>query len=737
MGFQPWVPQQDSNWEIRVVVLLSLLLQVLLIFLGPMRKRTSWWLPLFAIWSCYLLSDWVADLALGLLLNTMGVIGGSNSSPVIFAFWTPFLLLHLGGPDTITSFSAEDNELWLRHFIGLLFELFSAIIIIMCSVRGNPLIGATILVLVAGVIKYCERTYSLYLASIESFRTNILGPPDPGPNYAKFMTIFNGMEKAGLVVEIALANGEAEQAQREEEGRVLVRHVFTGTKSMEARAYEFFLIFRRLFVNLSLSSRERQMAQAFFVNREGLGPAKAFEVVKMELNFVYDMVYTKAAVSHTNAGRVLRFICSSCIVSALVIFFYHDKGGMKRVDVGITYTLLLGALALDVVAMAMLLLSDRAAIFLEKSRWSKYLGIKCLGWLTRAVRRLWRPRRWSETTWRLNLIDYTLFEPNHYFIGRCLLTISKRLDLEESLRDMLFILHMPLYMPLNKHDITEGADKGENHLLKFIFDGLKAAASKPEMTKEEIMRFCKYRGEHVLEGLMEDIKMSIVKEDDDKETKEEVAAVIMDSVKEREFDESLLMWHIATDLCLLPGKPGPDAKDTGWRRRVAKTLSEYMLYLLVKQPDMLSAKTGVWLMRYQDTCAEARLFFRSVTAARWWIDQGGHGAERMLLGVNTSQQPVTVKGDRSNSVLFDAVILAKALRKLDGGLRWEVVVGVWGEILIYTASTCRGSTHMQQLNRGGELLTLLWFLMENIGLIGDTYDVRGGEGRAKIIVIDQ
>jgi hypothetical protein len=36
-------------------------------------------------------------------------------------------------PDTITAYSLEDNELWLRHLISFLFELFSAAIIFFCS----------------------------------------------------------------------------------------------------------------------------------------------------------------------------------------------------------------------------------------------------------------------------------------------------------------------------------------------------------------------------------------------------------------------------------------------------------------------------------------------------------------------------------------------------------------------------------------------------------------------------
>ena len=108
---------------------------------------------------------------------------GGSSSPIIFAFWTPFLLLHLGGPDTITAYSLEDNELWLRHLIGLLFELFSACVIFFCSLHGNPLIHATVMVFVVGIIKYgpgSARTRSTPAAWTAS-ATRSWTPRSPGP----------------------------------------------------------------------------------------------------------------------------------------------------------------------------------------------------------------------------------------------------------------------------------------------------------------------------------------------------------------------------------------------------------------------------------------------------------------------------------------------------------------------------------------------------------------------------
>ncbi|KAF9587745.1 hypothetical protein IFM89_004722 [Coptis chinensis] len=134
-----------NEWDIRLFVVSSLFLEVLLIFLAPIRKRkfARWLSPL--VWAFYLLADWVAAFSLGLLSDSQNAnsicesiankIKRSTFNPNRFstetnrelqAFWAPFLLLHLGGPDTITAFSLEDNELWLRHLLGLMFEVAMA-----------------------------------------------------------------------------------------------------------------------------------------------------------------------------------------------------------------------------------------------------------------------------------------------------------------------------------------------------------------------------------------------------------------------------------------------------------------------------------------------------------------------------------------------------------------------------------------------------------------------------------
>lgn len=251
----------------------------------------------------------------------------------------------------------------------------------------------------------------------------------------------------------------------------------------------------------------------------------------MELGFMYDTLYTKASIAHTWKGWVLRSICSSC----LVIFFLLDKPRhqVKHVDVGITYALLLGGLALDAAALIMLLVSNRAMVFLEQST-------KRLAWLSRAVTR-WQRRHssnWSGVASQMNLISYCLEKPGPYSNEgrggsrsnrlladggtsknrRWLLIAAKMLRMEEMVDDLVFIQHVKLIFS-NKEEDPYGT-------LEFIFDGLKHTAHNVGNNKESIKQVCNRRGAGVLQDLQEETYKAL-KNDRGK------LKVIMESVENR------------------------------------------------------------------------------------------------------------------------------------------------------------------------------------------------------------
>lgn len=90
-----------------------------------------------------------------------------NPDLVITAFWAPFLLLHLGGPDTITAYSLEDNELWRRHALTLVTQVTTTVYVVLRCWTSTPLNLLALPIFVAGIIKSGERIWVLRYASSE------------------------------------------------------------------------------------------------------------------------------------------------------------------------------------------------------------------------------------------------------------------------------------------------------------------------------------------------------------------------------------------------------------------------------------------------------------------------------------------------------------------------------------------------------------------------------------------
>ena len=128
------------DWEIQLLVLLSFTIQIFLFFTaGGLRRCGTNPLIRLSIWIAYSGADTVAVYALGYLAF----------------FWAPFLLVHLGGQDTITAFAMEDNNLWLRHLLNLVVQVVLAVYVFWKSIGRHSVALCSV-----GVIKYGERTWS-------------------------------------------------------------------------------------------------------------------------------------------------------------------------------------------------------------------------------------------------------------------------------------------------------------------------------------------------------------------------------------------------------------------------------------------------------------------------------------------------------------------------------------------------------------------------------------------------
>ncbi|OMO93478.1 hypothetical protein COLO4_16911 [Corchorus olitorius] len=128
-------------------------------------------------------------------------------------------------------------------------------------------------------------------------------------------------------------------------------------------AHAYFKTFKGLVVDLIFSFRERDESREFFYNRT---PEDALRLIEVELNFLYGTLYTKVEVVHSKIGYVFRFFAFGAVLSTLGIFYFQtDKAKFDGVDIAITYTLLLGAIALDVIAFFLLIFSDRTIALIK------------------------------------------------------------------------------------------------------------------------------------------------------------------------------------------------------------------------------------------------------------------------------------------------------------------------------------------------------------------------------------
>ncbi|KAK7387074.1 hypothetical protein VNO78_27570 [Psophocarpus tetragonolobus] len=589
-----------SKWNIRGVILVSLTLQIILIFVAPFRKRSRrTWLVLL-LWSTYLLADYTASFCVGLISNKYG----DKDTPIntvndfLLAFWTPFLLLHLGGPDTISAFALEDNQLWLRHLLGLIVQVCLTGYVFLLTLPKNTLWLPTSLVFTAGIIKFAERTRSLQLANVSNFRQSMVRDPDPGPDYAKLMEELKSRTDAGLPTEIVTMpeisdqyldfndleitdQVDAPNASKElpasqphtsanaaqDKGNPFKVKALDGSpppqtldydmendaKENEIEklsdvevvkgAYDYFNTYKGLVVDMIFSFQERSNSRSYLLK---LTAMDALRVIEVEINFIYQAFYTKASIVTNLVGFSFRFVSVASVVAALVLFIFYHKRDCHHFDVKVTYTLLYGAVALDVVSLFMLIFSDHtfASIYsfisqkfidsesgTEKSTvdsiLSRFLKLKRPRWIEQEIKNpTWLQnskykilhrwvlfRRWSESMSGFNLVSYCL-QRKIKWVDKVIDYIGAKEIVERWKYEKKYPMLQRLWI--------------------FIFTELERKSGDADDV-ETIQRICSSRGEWVIqEGDLE-------RKDLDK---------LMRYVERNNvtFDECLMLWHIATDL---------------------------------------------------------------------------------------------------------------------------------------------------------------------------------------------
>jgi hypothetical protein len=735
-----------EEWQLRILAISSLLLQWFLFFSAASRKFQIGGFLRFLIWMSYLAADALAIYALATLFNRhrQPASASSSNSHGLEVLWAPVLLIHLGGQDTITAYNIEDNELWTRHVTTMVSQVTVAVYVFFKSWSGEKrLLQAAIILFVAGILRCSEKPWALRRASINS----LVRIPPAGTflsaireqrerRHKKMLSI--AQRSSGVVSflkpfftrtllsEVEKDDGEGEDEQGEGSPLTLQGYVQHATQFFAAHKEEGANTTtsiteqvdqnhrehhkkqeeelekalpdlptepRKIFVDLVYPYARRLLILQSFFRLEG---PYADRVLQAGLSNTFDLLYTKERVFQTDHGKLVRTAGMTLNFAALgLLSGSHKHDYYDKKDVIVTYILLAGTAALETFAFFRLMFLDNDIIprssrvlkdppnnnplshFPDRVWKQVYEAIQTslvARWIPSIIMRplkenvyhrfkKWLGRaRWSKTIAQYNLLDSFTRDTRP-----AVLSISARwFGCKDYLDQIQYVEHQSS----SSGGITEVAlAHVRRGWMEYIHD---VATYK---------RFNSQKGRWTLE-------------------REQCYRQLRWSIR-KPFDESVLLWHIATDLCFrqLGCQPGPDQ---GPRITRCREMSNYMIYLLFFQPEMLLAGTRRNL--FTAACGDLEKLF---------------GSDKPSLEDGVLSREIFDKAARAppGTSIHNASRLGKTLLRFgDDDKMWKVMEGVWVEMLCYSASRCRGYLHAKSLGSGGEYLSYVWLLLSYMGM---------------------
>ncbi|KAK8644422.1 hypothetical protein V6N13_123729 [Hibiscus sabdariffa] len=623
------IGQLWSVWSVRAFILLSLILQIILFVLGNKRKYTykSW--KGFPLWLAYVFADTMASAIIGKLCITC--LHESAPSNFLRGFWASCLLLHLGGPDTMTAYAFEGDLLWVRHFLGVVFQAPLVVYVFVFSWTGSWLSFLNIPLFLAGVAKYFERTWCFYSATSKDFRREV-------PFFEGRLLLDNDavLDNVTVVAKTVLAhrwfalkrpdmrNHFSSTGSRISFGARVVTHLQDTVHLAHNRPVDYF--------NSLVRNTPRDCL---------------FDIAAIELEFMFDMLYTKSAIIYTKMGFILHSISFCCTLFVLPLFVISFGIGKwteeysSGIDICITGILLVGAVALEIWGLFLLLSSDWFVVMSNRDKSSRLLG-RIFQW---SLREQQQKKRWSGHMGQFNLLSYckSIRNENEWWIKI-----------------------------LQKFEYDEVVLKNQHTSFEPIPASLKGPESFPQLGDRQDHNFT--RGEKALE-------------------KHKCADGTMIGSLSMDLGATIMIWHIATEICY----PNPTSNYAG-NVRTCKIISDYMMYLLAVKPSMISDDGNFWFVSVSK-------LLREELQQNEDIPQGCN-YEELVHSLSLPERNIVPP--QYEFVLSPAIHIADVLRQRQD--RVDVLMSVWLEMMHYTALCCPSLSHRQELSQGCEILTMYWLL---------------------------
>ncbi|KAL6870900.1 hypothetical protein ACP4OV_014748 [Aristida adscensionis] len=665
-----------DEWQLRILVLGSLAVQWFLLVAAPMRKYTiPHWFRTF-IWMSYLTSDALAIYALATLFNRHAKVTSScgNGASVLEVLWAPVLLIHLGGQEEMAAYNIEDNELWTRQTVTLVSQVSVAVYAFYKSWPSSGdrrLMDSAVVLFVIGVLSFSEKPWALRRACIDrlaAVSAKIEGVREVS-RWKFCFTELEGKQKSSLLFWKKGAEEEREEGQVFTEGDKV--HMILSDMSLFAAASDLKKrrsrgqkrrpeqgsrqwrgVTDRVLEEEDEEEEEQHLGPGIEVEDEVLPPLKpGADVGTRWLRRAFKLIYTRANVVYTPAYLFFHLLLAPSLHAAAIALFAvsHKSQGYNAADVKTTYILLCFTAALDVLA----------------------------GFI---------PRMLYRVMLRAGVPALCETIPQHNLVAAVRRRTQRR--------------HGWLLWCADRIGVWEGyffcrtTERLYSKVAAYVVIDLVDAARKKGL---DVASYRSFAGPNW--ALREDLKKAC-------------GAAARRSLRES-FDESVLLWHIATDLCFrrsgTPANAGSSV--TQLRRECTQAISNYMAYLLYSKPQMLMTGSR------QHLFTEAMRNVKAIMAKIAVADDGGTLDEASLVD-DIIRGAASVAAGRQGKpgrikypLIYDASMLAKELKELPDNKRWELMYRVWLGMLAYSASMCRGYLHAKSLGEGGEFLSYVWLIL--------------------------
>jgi hypothetical protein len=398
------------------------------------------------------------------------------------------------------------------------------------------------------------------------------------------------------------------------------------------------------------------------------GEQELYKVAEMQLSLLHDVFYTKAETTHTWHGLCIRVLSWLATAAAFLLFNLYavvgqqsaqDEGLHSRADIAVTYVLFVGAVVLETASLLRAMLSSWTCALLVKHASGGSAVCNLLAHVPLYLRRLvraarWRRRRsWSRSMGQLNLIQL------------CVRSRASRWS------------KMARWM---------GAEDWWN-MLAYSGPSAPVSACVRNLLLKSIKAKQWGREEFESRGLYGD------------------PAWVADS----KLEERVLIWHVATEVYLCWYNKDQERAGAADLVEVARTLSNYMLFLLASRPHMMppDASRNDYLvlcyaitnhMRYNT--AEELLSLLQRYAEALWANNSAPEIEMTWKNTNRRGDKVLRGGCSLGAFLIHSTPAAGGTGTL------EIICRVWAQMLCCVADECSVISHAKQLSSGGELLTV-------------------------------